>query len=136
MNTIIKISLFVLLFCALSACAKLEVRSKQDQISSTLNSYIAILRWQLLDASAFHINEEKVPYVLKDIEKYEEIRVVRAALLDISTNDEVDQAIVQIEIAWANERTQRVKNEQFQHLWWYDEETKRWYNKSPFPELP
>ncbi len=127
--------LCLLLLLALSSCARLEHRSRQDGFQSTIQSYIAMLRWNLVDAARFHMGEDLRPISVKDPGKYTDYRVTSTNIAWMAMDNTMTEATVRIEVQWTRRSTEVVQTKQIEQVWWYDTETRRWFNKSPFPDL-
>lgn len=134
--------LLLFFILAASGCAKIQATRRADQFKSTLDSYSALLRWGKYKQAGNYINmREGVPRQ-PDLQYLKHIHVTRYDVVQqIATVDNEEEGkgpteiAVAAEIDFYHDNDLRVKNIDYQQLWWYDDKLEKWYLDGDLPDF-
>jgi hypothetical protein len=129
---------FVVFLCASVLLACGGIKSKSDQLTSTLLAYSQALRWgRMSEAVGFldpKLQAEK-PVTSLELQRFEQLTVsgYREQTDVVVGDDDIARQVVEIE--FINKHTQSPRSVIDQQRWRYDSETKRWVLISGLPDL-
>ncbi len=111
--------------------------SKGDQLTATLESYAATIRWgNVEDALAFVDPDvlKEHPLTELDLQRYQQVRIsgYNAQPSRPLGEHEVSQVV---EIVVTNNNTQSVRSVIDRQRWRYDDKKKRWWLTSGLPDI-
>lgn len=128
--------LTLVLLLVLVACGRVGAIADREHLTAlndSLRYYTVALRWgHMHDVLAFHARSDgsrpaEVPT------GHEDFTVTRALLMQVLVDEEQREAVVEIRVECVNDATATVKSRTFRHIWWWDKQSKRWFNGSDFP---
>ena len=126
----------VMIFCVLiTACSGMEVRNQVDKLEAALEEYGAALRWGRINmAYAYHVYRDGEQPEF-DLTKMENYSVTDFKPVSPVVNEDGTEATVPVEIDYYDEQYGTLRKIKYTQLWWYREESKRWYIESDFPDF-
>ena len=136
MTSLPKCILFVVLSLSLPACGKVEKipgNERFNALRSLVQSYAAALRWgHAQDVLAFHAYQDgqRELYLPAGHERF---TVTGVQILQMLSDVERTEALVEIDVEYVENDTAAVKSRRFEHSWWFDATSKRWFNGAVFP---
>jgi hypothetical protein len=118
-----------------AGCAALG--TKNDLLTSTLDSYAATIRWGNFEDAASFVDPEMLkaqPLGAVDLARFAQVRVTgyNAQPLRPNGDNEVRQTV---EIELVNNNTQSLRAIVDRQVWRYDEKAKRWWLVSGLPDI-
>ena len=130
-----KLTFSLALMFMLMACNSIGTREKGEGLVTTMDDYIASLRWSRFDkAKEYHVNKDDTRPEI-DSSQLEYIRVTEHTIKKKTVNDALDEATVVIEMKYYHNQYGKVKKITFEQVWWLHEESKKWFLSSEFPKF-
>ena len=131
-----KIKTVTILACILlCACNTMNTRKMIDNLDAAIKVYDSALRWgNMILAASYHVSRQNVQQEV-DIEYAEKFRVTGFDILEKNVDVDAGSAIIKIQVGYYNEQYGTLQTIRQDQIWWLDEENKRWYIESPFPEF-
>jgi hypothetical protein len=131
-----KFRLAIYVIClVIAACNGTNVKLKANSLEKAIDEYSAAWRWALYDnITAMHKNKDGGNFEL-DSEKLKTVRVTAYRITEKIINESVTEATVKGEIEYYYTTQGTLKKVSFEHLWWYDETRKSWFNASQIPQF-
>lgn len=127
--------LLVALCCLLPGCNSVSTRKAGETLVTTLDDYVAALRWGRFDQAAqYHRKRDKSRSEI-DTSQVDYIRVTGHTMKKKTVNDAVDEAQVEVELQYYHNEYGTLKKTVIQQDWWYDQELKGWFLASDFPKF-
>lgn len=127
--------LIITLCILLVACEAMNVRNQTDKLNRTLIQYGADLRWgRINDAYNYHVNKngEQPPFDLSIMDNFS---ITSFTPVNPVMNETGTEATIPVEIDYYDDQYGTLKKLKTTQIWWYREESKRWYTESDFPEF-
>lgn len=119
----------------LVACNGIGTRQKADGLKTSMEEYIAALRWGRFDsAKEYHMNEDETRPDI-DTSELEYIKVTEHSVKKKTINDDMDEAIVEIKMEYYHNQYGTLKKITFGQVWWLHEKSKKWFLSSDFPKF-
>jgi len=125
--------LFILVI--LTGCAGANLRNQVDKLKTTLTQYGVALRWAHYNqAIAYHMNRDG-EQILVDKNHLEHYNVTAFRPIDPVVNEEGTEATIPVEIDYYDKEYGTLRKIKEIQYWWYNEENKRWFVESDFPNF-
>lgn len=126
----------LILALVLAGCGRVGAlvdREHIDALNDSLRYYTAALRWgRVHDVLAFHARSDGSRLV-EIPAGHEDFAVTRAELVRVLLDEKQREAVVEMRVESVNDATATVQSRTFQHVWWLDKRSRRWFNGSGFP---
>lgn len=121
----------------LTGCWNMGASKRGNQFEQTIDAYRILIRWGQFEQAQNYIRLREGQIREFDSELYSNIRVTRYQLIDkIAIGEDLDDAreihvITELEFNHADQIT--VHTVRYEQLWWYDQETERWFLDGNLP---
>ena len=123
------------LIVILTACNGVGSRKKAEGLETAIDEYVAALRWGRFDkAMEYHVDKENNRPEI-DTSKLEYIKVTGHVFKKKTINEEIDEAILQIEMQYYHKEYGTLKKIIIDQDWWYAEKAKKWFLSNDFPKF-
>ena len=131
MKNVLLFSLVLLI----SACGNMQEKLKVQNLDKAIDEYAYALRWKRIDdAVSFHRNKDgSKPDI--NVGPMDDIRVTGFNIENKVLGHDMKDCTVTGELKYYKEDYGMLRTLKFEQHWWYDEEAKRWFVDSPFPEF-
>ena len=130
-----RLSIIAFLILLLAACASPVSRKRGQDLTTAIDRYAAALRWSRIDeARDYHVDREGVG-LEQDLSFMDSIRVTGHKIRERIIDRDISEATVTGEFSYYNEDYGTLKTIPFTQQWWYQEDVKKWFIESPFPEF-
>jgi type II secretory pathway pseudopilin PulG len=119
----------------LAGCTGAQQRERLSTLDEALRQFGAALRWaRYMDAYAYVRvrNGENPP---PDFSRYDNFRITSYEIQRSLIDEETRQAIVSIEIGYYHDAQGALRKASDKQIWYYEDETKRWYLDGDLPQL-
>lgn len=116
-----------------SGCARLEAEEKSIQLQDLTRAYRKAIRWSEFEVAKEYIRHRDGSEFHYDKAFFEGIKVTSMEIIkrDVSMKNLV--ATVTVEISYYHIDQGSVRTIEDVQLWWYQEESERWYIDGDFP---
>ena len=120
---------------SLTGCNSSGTRKKMETLEDSINQYAFALRWgRYEDAYNYHIDEQGNKAEMH-LDRLEPIRVTGFHIIEKTVNAELTEAMVKGDLNYYHNEYGTLRKAPLEQTWWYREEDKKWYLKTPFPEF-
>jgi len=123
----------VVLLSISSGCARLEAEEKSIQLQDLTRAYRKAIRWSEFEVAKDYIRHRDGSVFHYDKAFFESIKVTSMEISKRDVSMENLLATVTAEISYYSIDQGSVRTIEDVQLWWYDEETERWYIDGEFP---
>ena len=123
------------LIVMLSACAEMSTRN--TQLDLTLIQYEKTLRWSGIEQTNAY-RKQPIKFSSQQLAMFKKIKVTGYDTIQSSySHNELKQLLVHqmVEVRYVNQDTQVERKYTEQQTWEWDEDAKRWWLTSPFPQI-
>ncbi len=130
-----KLPVLLSLLFILVACNGTSVKRRTSSLEDSITDYNVSLRWSMFARIESHHMMRNGDLIPLDRKKLENVRVTGYEILQIIFNEDHSEAVVQGEINYYTTSSGMLKTLEFNHVWWYNEDLKRWFNTSDYLDL-
>lgn len=131
----IRMLLIAVLAISLAACGGSATRDKVGNLDRAINDYAYALRWlRKNDAVAYHMNRDRTRPTI-DTSALDVIRVTGFNIREKTLDEDMNGAAVVGNLDYYHNEHGMLRTLEYRQDWWYDEESKKWYIESGFPEF-
>lgn len=127
----------VLLVVLLGGCAAMGSQKKMNTLHDATNAYRILLRWgQYEDATKYILFRpgHEGPKAL-NLEPLKSIRLASYDIVDQIVSTDETEATLKVVMTYYHEESNVLHTLRDVQHWWYNEEQKRWYLDSAFPDF-
>jgi len=129
-----KIRMVVCVTClVIAACNGTNVRLKASSLERAIDEYSAAWRWTLYSKIAAMHQDKDGGQLNLDTERLKAVRVTGYRVAEKIINEAVTEATVKGEIEYYVTSQGTLQKVSFEHIWWYDESRKAWFNAGQIP---
>lgn len=122
--------------CFLDGCASIQAVQRQEDLDTSVNTYLKLLRWGHFDAAAQYIlhrdKQAPAPRTRSDLEG---VRVTFYEVLSQGLSDDQKEAFVTVSLGFYDVNSGIVRRFNDHQIWWYDEAAKRWFLEGELPDF-
>ena len=132
-KSLILLVIGMMLLSVSSGCARLKAEEKALQLQDLTSAYRKAIRWSEFEIAKGYIRHRDGSGFDYDKEFHEGVQVTSMETIKRDVSIEDLEAIVTVKVSYYHLDHGSVKTINDIQLWWYDEETKRWYVDGNFP---
>ncbi len=127
--------IYLILFLSLTACSGGLTKKKAEVLQESIKQYNIALRWaQYNKVQDYHKKRDGSDSHI-DRNALKNIRVTGYTVQEKVINEELTEATVKGVIDYYNNEYATLKKIDFTYVWWYEAESKRWFNESDLPDF-
>ena len=131
----IRMLLMAVLILSLTACSGSATRDKVGNLDRAINDYAYALRWlRKNDAVAYHMSRDRTRPTI-DTSALDVIRVTGFTIREKTLDEDMNGASVVGNLDYYHNEHGMLRTIEYRQDWWYDEQSKKWYIESGFPEF-
>lgn len=123
----------VMLLGVSSGCARLEAEERSIQLQDLWSAYRKAIRWAEFEIAKDYVRHRDGSGYDYDKTYHEGIKVTSMEITKRNVSMEKLEAVITAEISYYHLDHGSVKSIVDTQVWWYDEETERWYLDGVFP---
>lgn len=133
--TTIHLLVLAVFLLSLSSCNRNDNKKNVETLNNNIIYYGVALRWaNYRDAYEYHRSADgSQPEI--DIDRLKEYSVTGFKVVQKIINDSLDEALIESEISFYNKNQATVKQITLKQVWWFEEESKRWFIDEDFPDI-
>ncbi len=127
--------IIVFLIVFLSSCGSMDTRKKLETLDESIKQYNIAMRWALYNkAQGYHMLKDGARLKI-DPDSLKHIRITGYSVTEKILNDDLTESVVHGEFNYYHNEYGTLKKASFTHNWWYDPDSKSWFNESEFPDF-
>ncbi len=122
--------------CFVDGCASMQAAKRQENLDTSLNTYLKLIRWGHFEAATQYIRDrEKEAPAPRARDYLEGIRVTFYEILSQGLSDDKKEALVAVALGFYHVDSGIVHRFHDRQVWWFDEAAKRWFLEGDLPDF-
>lgn len=111
------------------------IKKRVTSLDETITDYNVAWRWGFFNKIEDYHRKNDDEEQKFDRSSFKNIRITGYSISEKIINEDIDEATVTGVLNYYNNEYGTLKELPFTHHWWYEEESKRWFNGSDYPEF-
>jgi hypothetical protein len=114
----------------------MQAAQRQENLDTSLNTYLKLIRWGHFDAAAQYIrHRQKQDSALRSRDNLEGVRVTFYEIVSQGLSDDQREALVVVALGFYDVDSGIVHRFYDRQVWWFDETAKRWFLDDDLPNF-
>ncbi len=128
-------SVLLLAVLVATGCSNIAERQRGDELTDSLRTYAKLLRWGLYEDASQYLRHPDDEAITVDLARYEGVKITSYNNVTEGMADSGLESRVVTVIAYYRQDTGVLREIRYEQVWWYDEESGRWFLNGTLPDF-